>query len=499
MSDKSIQPKTDVGPLDEIRQQVAEQTGEAPDHIRLVELQLDMLLRAGVLVDIDGTGVSMFTIRAPWEVWGVPESSARRSHLTSGSLSVFPKKLVNGVRSRIQAAVNALDNRYSFHVRGLPGRWVPYTAYRAWLDDFNRRVADLEQYVQQQFLDCYDDLVQEAERDAARMAHEAYNALRALDNWIELGDQIAIDISGIAAIPIVRVGDVVMAKGNWGAENGHRTFRAFNVEILPPDAASEETQKGETWVVGTVTLAGSGLGNITPEEFVENMVTQVRQAIPTPEAIRERLKLSYSTAALVNPAVVEAELAHRDEIRRVRQAAQEAEDQEYRLNREREEAEKRQIWAQARLAELELENRQQQLEEMRQLEREHYRQQLAQMASPVMAIFNNLRAQMHDGAQAVLAALQSGRANGPARRKARSMVAAFRLLNGLDDEELDHLISQADALLSQPQTDPADSRSLEGVMKDIVALTAQAAADVQIAARQGGRWRGLRPVAPQEK
>jgi hypothetical protein len=68
------------------------------------------------------------------------------------------------------------------------------------------------------------------------------------------------------------------------------------------------------------------------------------------------LSLTYSTAALVNPSVVEAELAHRDEIRLMREAAQEAEsarreekDKERRLAREQEEVQKRRIWAQARL------------------------------------------------------------------------------------------------------------------------------------------------------
>jgi hypothetical protein len=183
----------------------------------------------------------------------------------------------------------------------------------------------------------------------------------------------------------------------------------------------------------------------------------------------------------------------------MREMAQEAEyarreekDKERRLAREHEEAQKRQIWAQARLVELEAEHRQKQLEEMRAVEREHYRQQLTHMASPVLAIFNSLRAQMHAGAQAVLETLKSGRANGPAVRKARGMVQAFRLLNGLEDDEMDRLIVRADALVNQ--ADELDTRALEDVMKEIVSLAAQASADVQIAAHRGGRWRGLRPA-----
>jgi hypothetical protein len=114
------------------------------------------------------------------------------------------------------------------------------------------------------------------------------------------------------------------------------------------------------------------------------------------------------------------------------------------------------------------------------------------MASPVLAIFSSLRAQMHAGAQAVLQVLQSGKANGPATRKARGMVQAFRLLNGLEDDELDRLIAQADALVNQAEQ--LDTQALEAVMKQVSDLTAQATADAQIAAHRGGRWRGLRPA-----
>ena len=486
-------------PYEDIRQQVAVRTGETPDRIHLVEMQLDMLLKAGVLVDVDATGLSLFSIKAPWEMWGVPESSARRAHLTAGSLSVFPKQIVNGIRSRVQSAINALDIHYSFLVPGLPGRWVPYTAYRAWLDDFGRRVADLEHYVQMQCLDCYDDLVHQAERDMGRMAREAYSSLRALDRRIELDDRISVDVSNVASPP-VNIGDVVRVHGRWTGDAqddaSYRTFLAKRVEVLESD---EQRQDNSTWIVGSVTCAGSGLGSVTLDEFVENVMVRVWRAIPTPEIIRERLTLTYSTAALVNPSVVEDELAHRDEIRRMRQAAQEAEDErreqkdkERRLAREQEEAHKRRIWAQARLAELEAENRQKQLEDMRAVERDHYRQQLEHMASPVLAIFNGLRAQMHAGAQAVLQVLQSGKANGPATRKARGMIQAFRLLNGLEDDELDRLIAQADALVNQAEQ--LDTQALEAVMKQVCDLTAQATADAQIAAHRGGRWRGLRPA-----
>jgi len=486
-------------PYEDIRHQVAVRTGETPDRIRLVEMQLDMLLKAGVLVDVDATGLSLFSIKAPWEMWGVPESSARRAHLTAGSLSVFPKQIVNGIRSRVQSAINALDTHYSFLVPGLPGRWVPYTAYRAWLDDFGRRVADLEQYVQTQCLDHYDDLVHQAERDMGRMAREAYNSLRSLDRWIELDDRIGVDVSNVESPP-VSIGNVVRVHGRWTGDAqddaSYRTFLAERIEGVEADVPRIESS---TCVVGVVTCAGSGLGSVTLDEFVENVMVRVWRAIPTPEIIRERLTLTYSTAALVNPSVVEDELAHRDEIRRMRQAAQEAEDErreqkgkERRLAREQEEAQKRHIWAQARLVELEAENRQKQLEDMRAVERDHYRQQLEQMASPVLAIFSSLRAQMHAGAQAVLQVLQSGKANGPATRKARGMVQAFRLLNGLEDDELDRLIAQADALVNQAEQ--LDTQALEAVMKQVRDLTAQATADAQIAAHRGGRWRGLRPA-----
>ena len=75
-----------------------------------------------------------------------------------------------------------------------------------------------------------------------------------------------------------------------------------------------------------------------------------------------------------------------------------------------------------------------------------------------------------------------------APERGEGMVQAFRLLNGLEDDEMDRLIARADALVNQ--ADELDTRALEDVMKEFVSLAAQASADMQIAAHRGGRWRG---------
>jgi hypothetical protein len=101
------------------------------------------------------------------------------------------------------------------------------------------------------------------------------------------------------------------------------------------------------------------------------------------------------------------------------------------------------------------------------------------MASPVLAIFNSCARKMHAGAQAVLQVLQSGKAMGRHTQGARND-SSLRLLNGLEDDELDRLIAQADALVNQAEQ--LDTQALEAVMKQVRDLTAQATADAQIGA-----------------
>jgi len=129
---------------------------------------------------------------------------------------------------------------------------------------------------------------------------------------------------------------------------------------------------------------------------------------------------------------------------------------------------------------------------MRKAELEHYKEQLRQMASPIAEVFHQLRAQMYEDAVAVLTTMQKndGKLIGPAVRRARSMVETFRLLNALDDKELEKLL---DAIERQLEAAPSERRAaqVEETLHQIARLTHRSAAEVRRLTAPS-RWQALR-------
>ena len=174
-----------------------------------------------------------------------------------------------------------------------------------------------------------------------------------------------------------------------------------------------------------------------PEAFADRFIQRLLGRFPTRAAIEANLRLEYATAALVNPAMVEAELAARDRVQRAREAEREAHRRQQQLVWERADAERVELQARQRVAaqqirmhELEEQQRRIQLEEMRQAELAHYRQQLQEMASPMQAVFQQLRAQIYEDARAVAASLEKhGTLIGASSRRARNMCQTFHLLD----------------------------------------------------------------------
>ena len=215
------------------------------------------------------------------------------------------------------------------------------------------------------------------------------------------------------------------------------------------------------------------------EAFVATIVKRARAAMPSFQDIVEGLVLEYSTAVLVSPAAIERDLAERDEIRRAR-----------RLIEEQAQLEEARIRAERQRVEAESRERERLLVEMRQAELAHYRQQLEQMASPIAEVFHRLRAQMFEDAQAVLATMErnEGRLIGPAVRKARGMIESFRLLNALDDQKLEGLLTRMEAHLEAPER---DAGAVEDALRQIAAVTRESAREVQKLVKPS-RWGAIR-------
>jgi len=223
------------------------------------------------------------------------------------------------------------------------------------------------------------------------------------------------------------------------------------------------------------------------EEFVARVVGKARSRMPSSEELAQCLTIDYRTAALVSPSAVEAELAYRDRLRHERGLA----DEKAALDAAKLKAKRRKALAKAEVAEAEARQKERLLVEMRQTELAHYREQLQEMASPIEEVVHHLRSQMYEGASGLLTSLQKhGYLTGPAVKQAKGMVRSFRMLNALDDKELEELLDEVDTLLAQPREE-RDTEAVRASLAEITDLTAESARQVARLARMG-RWRAIR-------
>lgn len=116
------------------KQQAAQITGQPTDSIRTVQVQLDVLRNQGILIDLNIRGVSMFTRAATWAEIGIQADikDPRVSRFTKGQKNLIPEEEIRALKSIVTRMRYWLD-RLSFDVTGFrPYRWLPYTAYQKW-------------------------------------------------------------------------------------------------------------------------------------------------------------------------------------------------------------------------------------------------------------------------------------------------------------------------------------------------------------------------------
>lgn len=171
--------------IDERRQRVASQLGIETDKVRAVALELTQLRELGALIDIDVTGLSMFSTLASYDELGIPQSDRRASRLKRGSKDLIPSEHIKALRSLAVRFRVSLD-KHSFPIAGFrPYRWVPFTAYAAWKAEYERLQAELHDK-RQAILDNYDGFVDALVADFTAIADEAYGAISARDDdWGE--------------------------------------------------------------------------------------------------------------------------------------------------------------------------------------------------------------------------------------------------------------------------------------------------------------------------
>ena len=110
----------------------ARETGLDVSKIGTVNLQLAKLRQLGLLVDIDVSGLSMFSVAATWRELGITDQDERRQRLKAGSKSLYSDRRLKELHS-CESTYRQIFHKYTFEVTGfLPYRWMAFTAYNLW-------------------------------------------------------------------------------------------------------------------------------------------------------------------------------------------------------------------------------------------------------------------------------------------------------------------------------------------------------------------------------
>lgn len=153
------------------------QYGIAPDHVQHVQLQLDVLRRQGILVDLAIGGVGMFTRAATWEELAIPDDDMRRGRLTRGQKYLIPEEQVKRLRSIESQMRQCLESR-SYRITGFsPYRWIPFTAYETFVSEWQELLARFGE-ARRDILDHYDEYVDLLADDFRQVAKNAWRSMQ---------------------------------------------------------------------------------------------------------------------------------------------------------------------------------------------------------------------------------------------------------------------------------------------------------------------------------
>jgi hypothetical protein len=162
--------------LDERKAAASRATGINPDTIRGVRLEMDVLRQNGLLVDLNISGTSMLSRSASWIELGVLDATTQE-RFTRGRKSLFmdAEKQIKSIEVRLRQVLEKL----SYDVSGFrPYRWLAWTAYNKFREEFDRLSDEFRQIKQYEILDRYDDHVDRLVEDFTKVAHASWKAIQ---------------------------------------------------------------------------------------------------------------------------------------------------------------------------------------------------------------------------------------------------------------------------------------------------------------------------------
>lgn len=174
MTDQTTTDTMDA--LEKRTQQLVTETGEAPD--RTIALDIDKMLRLGVLVDVDVHGAGQFTRRATWAELGVPEGDVRRARLKKGTKSLLPEKTAKRLKSAETKVRQNLASNGWLLMGFKPYTWIPFTAYEQWKTRHEELCAEIND-IRVHILEHWDEYLTAFEDDFRTIALEAWDSVKA--------------------------------------------------------------------------------------------------------------------------------------------------------------------------------------------------------------------------------------------------------------------------------------------------------------------------------
>jgi len=286
--------------------------------------------------------------------------------------------------------------------------------------DYAKKLASIETRIRQ----CADRFTRalEAFRPWQWLSFDAYDAF--LARWGEL----LAELETLRAEGVERYDEFVDENATYSGSLARRSWRTF--------------QASYEYGAALVLPGGYVFGPDDEDAYVDWVVSNVLEQMPTRDDIAYRIRAKYKTAVLFTQADLEIEAARQAEARAVESAAATRIQQEYlqqHLLRVEEQEQERTIRTRN--------------EAIRVAEVERARAQLDQTISPLDEMLHQLMNEIAEGAQAVLDSInKNGHVRGKVADRARGLRELFQMMGGRhlqDHGDLERLLNDLDAHLER--------------------------------------------------
>jgi hypothetical protein len=387
----------DVQTLEDRIAEHAARTGIEEERVHAIRYDVSAMKDLGLLIDIDLHGFTMFNMRASHTELGIPKTDTRARRITSGTkylISIDYIKRLNALDSRFRKSLV----RKTFDVEGFrPFRWMPYTAYEAWREEWDALQEELET-LKDDIIDNYPQIRAALREDFSEIGRESWDAHMA-----------RYDGAGVLELPD---GTFVHSREEMADYVVNRIL-----DRLPTTKAVR---------AGIHADYKNGLILAQSEIEAEQMAAERLRA----QQAEERARRAYAD-----------ERAAAD-----RRVAQEEERVQMRLMHEDEQAERDRIRQ-------DVEEREIKLRAMHDAEMEHAREQLRRMGSPLQEFFDQMRAQIYDAVTSISAGIaKHGYLHGSTAKQADGLLETYQLLGAGMDHELEAALEDLQSRLDRRVT-----------------------------------------------